>query len=176
MHSPKFIKLGITVNKLILNKQLVESKKDVAFTEKSIQEIAFDKGYKDPAYFNRVFKTKVGQTPKEFRDSFDFENRDRFSQDIIELIQLFHKEEHALGFYADKMNLSVKALSKKVKQKMNNSLGQLIRHQIIRSAKTMLLEHDNIKDVAYSLGFEEANHFSSFFSNYVGVPPSQFKK
>ena len=169
-------KLGITVNKLILNKQLIESKKDIAFTDKSIQEISFDKGYKDPAYFNRVFKSKVGQTPKEFRESFDFENRDRFSQNIIELIQLFHKEEHALGFYADKMNLSVKALSKKVKQKMNNSLGQLIRHQIIHSAKSMLIEEERIKDVAYALGFEEANHFSSFFTNYVGIPPSQFKK
>lgn len=169
-------KLGITINKLIHKKQLLESKKNIAFTDKSIQEIAFNQGYKDPAYFNRVFKNAVGQTPNQFRNTFDYENRDVFSQNILELIQLFHKEEHALGFYADKMNVSVKTLSKKVKQRMNSSLGQLIRRQIIQSAKTMLLENDNIKDVAYHLGFEEANHFSKFFANYVGVSPSVYKK
>ncbi|NAS32365.1 helix-turn-helix domain-containing protein [Flavobacteriaceae bacterium R38] len=169
-------KLGISINKLIHNKQLTESQKEVAFTDKSIQEIAYDQGYKDPAYFNRVFKDKVGQTPKQFRDNFDYQNRDIFTQDLIELIQLFHKEEHSLGFYADKMNVSVKTLSKKVKQKMNTSLGQLIRSQIIVSAMDMLAADENVKDVAYSLGFQEANHFSSFFSNYVGVSPSAYKK
>ena len=169
-------KLGITINKLIHEKQLLESKKDIAFTDKSIQEIAYEQGYKDPAYFNRVFKNNVGQTPNRFRNMFDYGNRDVFSQNIIELIQLFHKEEHTLGFYADKMNVSVKTLSKKVKLKMNNSLGQLIRYQIIQSAKTMLLDSDNVKDVAYNLGFEEANHFSKFFTNHVGISPSVYKK
>ena len=169
-------KLGISVNKLLLKKQLTESKKNIAFSDKSIQEIAYDQGYKDPAYFNRRFKNTTGQTPKEFRDNFDFQNRDLFAQNILELIQQFHKEEHALGFYADKMYISVKTLSKKVKQKMNMSLGQLIRSQIVHSAKGMLLEDQPIKEVAFALGFEEANHFSSFFSNYVGVSPSAFKK
>ena len=169
-------KLGITINKLINSKQLIESKKEVAFTNKSIQEIAYDQGFNDPAYFNRVFKTNVGQTPKQFRDTFDFENRDTFSQNIIELIQQFHSEEHSLGFYAGKMNIGVKTLSKKVKQKMNASLGQLIRSQIITSSKAMLLEQENVKDVAFALGFQEANHFSSFFTKYVGISPSEYKK
>ncbi len=169
-------KLGITINKLITKKQLLESKKEIAFTDKSIKEIAFDQGYKDPAYFNRVFKNNVGETPSQFRNTFDYENRDLFTQNITELIKTYHKEEHALGFYADKMNVSVKTLSKKVRQKMNNSLGQLIRSQIIFSAKDMLRKSENVKDVAYALGFEEANHFSQFFTNYVGVSPSTYKK
>ncbi|WP_282085186.1 helix-turn-helix domain-containing protein [Aquimarina algiphila] len=169
-------KIGISIHKLIHKKQLTESKKDIAFTDKSIQEIAYDQGFKDAAYFNRFFKNKVGQTPRQFRDNFDYQNRDTFSQDIIALIQEFHKEEHALGFYAEEMNISVKTLSKKVKQKMNTSLGQLIRLQIISSAKMMLEENENVKDVAYALGFEEANHFSSFFTNYVGTSPTKYKK
>ncbi len=168
-------KLGISISKLVHNKQHLESKKEVAFTDKSIQEIAYDQGYKDPAYFNRVFKNRVGQTPKQFRDNFDYENRDLFMQDLMGLIKQFHKEEHALGFYADEMNISVKALSKKVKQKMNTSLGQLIRSQLILSAKEMLKEDVQVKDVAYALGFEEANHFSSFFAHHTGATPSDFR-
>jgi len=168
-------KLGISIGKLVQNKQLIESQKEVAFTDKNIQEIAYDFGFNDPAYFTKTFKRQIGQTPKQFRDSFDYENRDVFAQNIIELIQLFHKEEHSLGFYADKMNISVKALSKKVKQKLDRSLGQLIRSQIISSAKIMLQEKESINEVANALGFEESNHFSTFFSHYVGISPSTYK-
>lgn len=169
-------KLGLSVNRLIKNKRILESKKDIAFTGKSIQEIAYDQGFRDPAYFNRDFKKTVGQTPRQFRESFDFENRDTFSQDLVELIKLFHREEHKLGFYAEKMNISVKALSKKIKEKMNTSVGMLIRSEIILSAKMMLKNGERVKDVAYVLGFEEANHFSAFFTNYVGISPSNYKK
>lgn len=168
-------KVGISIRKLIQNKQLTESQKEVAFTEKSIKEIAYDLGYSDPGYFNRVFKKEVGQTPNEFRENFDYQNRNTFSQDLMEMIRLFHKEEHSLGFYAEKMHLSVKGLSKKVKHKMNDSVGQLIRSQIILSAKAMLTENETVKDVAYALGFEEANHFSSFFKKYAGISPSEYK-
>ena len=59
---------------------------------------------------------------------------------------------------------------------MNSSLGQMIRSQIIASAKEMLLTGESIKEVAYAMGFEELNNFSSFFQHHVGVSPSQFKK
>ena len=59
---------------------------------------------------------------------------------------------------------------------MNISLGQLIRSQIILSAKGLLSQDESITNVAYALGFEEVNNFSSFFSNHVGVSPSQYKK
>jgi len=169
-------KIGISVKSLLTNKRLIESKKEIAFTDKNIQEISYDLGYKDPAYFNRVFKKKTGQNPVQFRRNFDYSNRDVFTQDIINLVQQFHNEQHALGFYADKMNVSIKTLSKKVKHKMNTSLGQLIRSEIIQSAKMKLSQNEKVKDVAYVLGFEEVSHFSSFFTNYVGIAPSTFKK
>lgn len=169
-------KIGLSVKNLIQNKKLIESQKDIAFTDKNIQEIAYDQGFKDPGYFNRIFKNKIGQTPKQFRDNFDYKERDLFMQDLMQLVHDFHQEQHTLGFYADQMNLSVKALSKKVKLKMNTSLGQLIRSQLIISAKEMLAQGESIKNIAYALGFEEANHFSSFFSHYVGIAPSNYNK
>ena len=169
-------KLGISIQKMVAGKQLIESQRDLAFTDKNIQEIAFEKGYKDPSYFNRVFRNKLGQTPKTFRENFDFEHRDRFSQDLIELIKLFHKEEHKLGFYADKLNISVKALSKKVRQKMNVTLGELIRTEIVSSAKVMLAKGERVKEVAFLLGFEEPSNFSKFFVQHTGTAPSDYHK
>ena len=119
-------KVGLSIKNLMSSKKLIESKKEIAFTEKNIQEVAYELGFKDDAYFNRVFKKSTGQSPLEFRENFDYKNRDLFSQDITELLKKYHTEERSLEFYANKVNLSVKALSKRVQEKMNMSLGQLI--------------------------------------------------
>ncbi len=168
-------KVGLSVKSLLTAKRLKESKKEVAFTDKTIQEISYELGFKDDAYFNRAFKNSTGQTPKQFRDNFDFKNRDLFTQDIISLLQEYHMQERSLGFYADKMNLSVKTLSKKVQIKMNTSLGQLIRLELVNTAKLMLLTGESIVDISRKLGFQEANHFTRFFKHYSGTTPSQFK-
>ncbi|MBS9461392.1 AraC family transcriptional regulator [Flagellimonas sp. 389] len=168
-------KIGLSVKTLLSNKRLMESKKKIAFTDKSIQEVSYETGYKDPAYFNRVFKNTTGQTPSDFRNDFDYENRDTFTKNLIELLKDHHAEHRNLEFYADKMNLSIKALSKKTRAKMNASLGQLIRNELISTSKKLLLQEASIKDIAYKLGFEEANHFSHFFKNYTGSTPTDYK-
>ena len=168
-------KIGLSVKNLMNSKRLQESRKQVAFTDKSIQEVSYELGFKDDAYFNRVFKNSTGQTPKQFRDNFDFKNRDVFSQNITELLQEYHTQERSLEFYANKMNLSIKTLSSKVQAKMNTSLGQLIRLEIINTAKLMLIEDQPINAISRQLGFEEPNHFTRFFKHYSSITPSDFK-
>jgi AraC-like DNA-binding protein len=168
-------KIGLSVKHLIGAKRLVESQKEIAFTDKSIQEISYHLGYKDDAYFNRVFKNATGKTPKQFRENFDFKNRDLFTQDILALLKQHHTQERSLGFYADKMNISVKTLAKKVQSKMNISLGQLIRLELINTAKLMLLDGESVTHISLNLGFEEPNHFSRFFKHYSGTTPTGFK-
>ncbi|TMM59102.1 helix-turn-helix domain-containing protein [Maribacter algarum] len=168
-------KIGLSINKLLSKKRLVESKRKIAFSDKNIQEISFEMGYKDAAYFNRIFKNTTGSTPSEFRMNFDFKERDTFVQDIIGLIKAYHAEQRSLEFYADKMNLAVKTLSKKTRDKLNTSLGQLIRSELISSSKIRLAEDTPIHEIAYQLGFEEANHFSNFFKHYTGKTPTAFQ-
>lgn len=168
-------KIGISLKKMVDARKVLESKKEIAFTDKSIKEVAYNLGYNDPAYFNRVFANQVGQSPNKFRIDFDFESRNSFVSNLIELIKLHHKEEHQLEFYAQKMNVSVKTLSKKVKDKMHTSLGKLIRHEIITTSKTLLLDDISIQNVSFTTGFEEVSHFSNFFAHQTGISPSQFK-
>ena len=72
------------------------------------------------------------------------------------------------------MFMSEKTLSKKVKQRLNISLGQLIRYELIKTAKQYLNQGLKIKEVAFALGFEEANHFSTFFKHYTNQTPTTF--
>jgi AraC-like DNA-binding protein len=168
-------KIGLSAKNLLSAKKLIEGKKEIAFTDKSIQEISYELGYRDDAYFNRVFKNTTGQTPAQFRNNFDYKNRDLFTQDIIALLRTYHTSERSLSFYADKMNLSIKTLAKKVQGKMNVSLGHLIRLEVVNTAKLMLLEGESIVQASQRLGFEEANHFSRFFKHHTGITPTEFK-
>ena len=168
-------KLGVSTRGLLAQKRLLESQRQLAFTDKSVKEIAFQLGYKDPAYFNRVFHVNTGKRPVDFRSNFDFEGRDSFIQDIRNLLATYHDTNRSLEFYADQMHLSVKSLSRKVRDKMNASLGQLIRMELIKTAQELLGEDLPIAQISRRLSFEEPNHFSAFFKHYTGLTPSEFQ-
>ena len=174
VHSLVRDKVGLSIKGLLANKRLTQIQKDIAFTDKPIQEIAYDFGYKDPAYFNRLFKQNTGKTPFEFRKDMAFEVEDTFLNELFLLIREFHVSQRNVDFYAEKMYISNKTLSKKVRDKLQISIGQLIRQQIIKTSKKLLGEGQSIHETAYQLGFEEANHFSSFFKNHTQQTPSDF--
>jgi AraC-like DNA-binding protein len=169
-------KLGLTIKNLAQKKLLIESQKDIAFTDKPIKAVAYDMGFNDPAYFNRFFKEQINLTPSEFRANFGntIQTSDTFVQDLLFLIQQHHPSERSTTFYADTLHMSIKTLSRKVKDRLNLTVGDLIRVEIINTAKK-LLQDLPIKEVAYELGFEEPNHFSSFFKKHTGITPTEYQ-
>lgn len=167
-------KVGITIKALQSKKVLSEAQKEVAFSNKSMKEIAYEYGFNDPAYFNRFFKQNTGHSPGDFRETQNLNPKDHFADQLYELISLHHQQQHQIGFYAEEMNLSIKALSKKTKERLNITLGQLIRLELIKSAKKHLREGVSIRDIARLLHFEEPNHFSTFFKHYTGENPGTY--
>ncbi|HEY6901592.1 MAG TPA: AraC family transcriptional regulator [Puia sp.] len=50
--------------------KLIDKAKSLLWsTEKSISEIAYDLGFEYPSYFTKLFKSKIGVSPKEFRNA-----------------------------------------------------------------------------------------------------------
>lgn len=65
----KFKKLNLeNPNEYIKNRIILEAKRLLIYTTLSIKEIAYTLGYEDPAYFNRFFVQKVGESPLNFRN------------------------------------------------------------------------------------------------------------
>jgi signal transduction histidine kinase/DNA-binding response OmpR family regulator len=60
--------LGINVNDYILNTRLQKAKYLLKNETCTIGEVASKTGFSSSAYFSSVFKTKVGVTPKEYRE------------------------------------------------------------------------------------------------------------
>lgn len=59
---------GKTPTKLIQEKIILEAKRLLHLTYKSIKIISFELGFEDEFYFSRYFKKEVGVSPKTFRD------------------------------------------------------------------------------------------------------------
>ncbi len=167
-------KLNNTLRKLASDKLLLEAKRKVAFSDLTTKEIAYEFGFKDPTYFNRFFKLQTQLTPTEFRDNFEYDERDTFISDLILLINSNYKEHHTLNFYASELNISVNALAQKTHKKINLSLKSLIVDRILCEAKAMLVKKIPINVIGFELGFKEPNHFSAFFKQHTGKIPSEY--
>jgi len=56
-----------TVTELIQDRTILEAKRQLAYTEWGVKNIASNLGFKDSSYFLRLFKKKTGLTPDKFR-------------------------------------------------------------------------------------------------------------
>jgi len=58
---------GKSAQEYIQLKVIDLAKEKVFDTSKSISEVAYELGFKYPQHFSRLFKTRVGQSPQEYR-------------------------------------------------------------------------------------------------------------
>lgn len=62
-----------TLTDLIAERLIIEAKRELYLTSKSVKEIAFELGYEDEFYFSRYFRKKVGVSPQIFRNTVGFD-------------------------------------------------------------------------------------------------------
>lgn len=58
---------GFNLSQNIQNEIIIRAKRELAYTHKSIKEIAQELGFEDYAYFTRIFSKTAGTTPTDFR-------------------------------------------------------------------------------------------------------------
>ncbi|WP_437918004.1 helix-turn-helix domain-containing protein [Sphingobacterium sp. LRF_L2] len=58
---------GQTVKQHIINRLVIAAKRYMGIQHLSMKEIAYELGFNSPAYFSRLFKSKTGFTPEEFK-------------------------------------------------------------------------------------------------------------
>lgn len=61
-----------TLSDLITERIIVEAKRELYLTDKTVKEIAYELGYEDEYYFSRVFKVKTEISPQFYRDTIGF--------------------------------------------------------------------------------------------------------
>lgn len=54
--------------KVITSRIMLEAKRLLDFSDKNINEIAFDLGFEEASHFSKLFKNYVGQSPKQYKE------------------------------------------------------------------------------------------------------------
>ena len=84
---------------------------------------------------------------------------------------------NAPSAFARQLNIHVNHLNKALKETTGQTTSQLISERIAQEARILLKSTNwTINEIAWALGFEEPNHFSSFFRNTSGMTPRQFRR
>ena len=95
---------------------------------------------------------------------------------FIALVNEYHCSERGMAFYADKLCLTPKYLSKLIKQASGKSAPEWIDNFVILEAKN-LLKYTNlaIKEIVFQLHFPNQSVFYKFFKAHTGMTPSEYR-
>jgi len=92
------------------------------------------------------------------------------------LVDEFFRREHQLGFYAEKLGMTVDRLNDHVKRATGVTAGHLIRQRVLTEAKRQLVfSAQPIQDIAQELAFSDPSHFARFFRKHTGTTPHEFR-
>ena len=95
---------------------------------------------------------------------------------FMELVQEHYREERLIGFYADKLCITPKYLSKLIKEHTGRSAGEWIDNHVILEARAMLQSSDmTIQQIAASLNFPNQSFFGKYFKRATGLSPKQYR-
>ena len=113
-------------------------------------------------------KPEPGSTNERLSALFD-----RF----IALVSEHCTAERNVGFYAEKLCLTPKYLSKLIRQASGRSAPDWIDSFVILEAKN-LLKYSNIsiKEIVFRLHFPNQSVFYKFFKTHAGMTPSEYRK
>lgn len=96
---------------------------------------------------------------------------------FLSLVVEHHSRERGVAFYADRLCLTPKYLSKLVKNVSGYSAPEWIDAYVILEAKSMLMYSDcTVKQIVADLNFPNPSAFNKFFKKKTGMTPVQYRK
>jgi AraC-like DNA-binding protein len=94
-----------------------------------------------------------------------------------ELLSANYKAIKSPVHYAEKLNYSLSHLNESVKTYTGFPVSYWIRQQVVLEAKRLLYYTDmDVKEIAFSLGYEDYAYFSRLFSKAAGASPNAFRR
>ena len=102
--------------------------------------------------------------------------KDEIVEKFQHLLEKNYKKHWSLEYYSRQLNVSQTLLSKKIRQKLGKSFVKTANEFIILEAKRRLFNtQKTVKEISYSLGFDDPAYFHRFFKKHSGLTPLEFR-
>lgn len=100
----------------------------------------------------------------------------RMSDQFLMLVQQHFRKERFLDFYADKLEVTAKHLSRTVKKQTGFTAVEWIERYVILEAKVLLKSSNlNIQQISDELNFPSQSFFGKYFKKQTGQSPKEFR-
>ncbi len=146
------------------------------FTEFTLKQDGYAEAIK--AYLDIFFIEFLRQSrgPHHIWKDVSGYTQERF-EELLALLETKITYVKHVSQYAKLLHLSPYQLNAITKATVGKTTAELINEQVILEAKRYLLATPNqIKDIAYHLGYEDVSYFIRFFRKHTGHSPDAFRK
>lgn len=103
-------------------------------------------------------------------------NSQRITHQFLQLAQRHFKSERFLEFYADRMGITTKHLSRTLKKTTGITAGDWIERFVVLEAKMLLQTSPlNIQQISDELNFPSQSMFGKYFKKNTGLSPRDYR-
>ncbi|WP_089690501.1 helix-turn-helix domain-containing protein [Chryseobacterium culicis] len=166
----------------------LESKEELLITgifQNMLEEFNSDYTYKYDVlrnYLHIVMHQAIKLKPSEDYRQYG-NSASRMTSLFLELLDRQFPVDPAIGLvlrsaqdYAENLSVHVNSLNRALKDITGKTTSEYINHRIIQEAVYLLKQNQfNISEIAYMLGFQEPNNFTSYFKKHTGTSPSSVR-
>ena len=105
------------------------------------------------------------------------ERSSEYFEKLMNLLSEHYKEQRNVEFYAEKMHISSKHLSRVIRNFTGKSVHQWIDEFVALEIKN-LLKYSNmsIQQISYALNFPNPSFMGQYFKRITGMTPGEYKK
>lgn len=119
---------------------------------------------------NRLDEADGNAKPRSIRTNAAYEK-------FLKMVAENHATERNLQFYADRLCLTPKYLSKLIKEISGRTAREWIDGFVVLDAKNLLKYSDlSIKEIAFKMNFSSVPSFYKFFYKEVGMTPTAYRE
>ena len=152
-------------------------------TDLTIDELAEILGFVDDSHINKVFSSRVGLNPYEFRKTYRRLNKlcgipsNHRDYDIVSYIYRNYSDDLTPRETADKFHLSIKEMNTILLYQVEKNFSDFLHFIRINRASALLKSSDkSITDISMEIGYNNIKTFTRNFLKYRNMTPKDFRK
>jgi AraC family transcriptional activator of pobA len=93
------------------------------------------------------------------------------------LVDRSYRRRLPVAHYADRLGISQTHLNRVCRAAFQDSaLGVIDRRVVLEATRELTFTLKSVKEIAASLGFDDAAYFTRFFTKHVGLSPLKFRE